>query len=292
MKNLNPKWSLIGLVIVLAIGSGVYRLIVYTGYDSSGILFIGLPAILAVLLIAAPNMTSPSAQVFKGITIFLLIVGVMAWEGAICILMAAPLFYLMGFVILGLSRLARRRDKLRSVALIPITLMSMEGLNQNLSFSRENEVIIRRTIEMSEEEFLAKISMAPVVDLTLPAFFQLGFPHPVEVTASGDFSGRDRTNYVIVFSGPDDLENRLEVAGQRAERQQIDFAFEKNNTKIASWLVWEAARISWEVDDEKLVLCFHQTYRRILDPYWYFNPIQHYAVKLAGNYLLDGWLDE
>ena len=78
-------------IIILAAISITWRLLAGSGLRGSGLLYIGLPTALAVLLAYLPTPGSATGRIMKGITLFLLLVGILLIEGLICILVAAPL---------------------------------------------------------------------------------------------------------------------------------------------------------------------------------------------------------
>jgi len=293
MKTNQKQRILIGLVIALTATSLLYRIIDHFDHSQTGLMFIGIPAVLSIFLIFSSQSKSPYAQVFKGVTLFLLMVGILAWEGLICILMAAPIFYLVAFFVLWLCRFGRDRSKLNCFAALPVLLFAVEGLNFNFSFERDNQVKLIREVEFGEAAFAAKVSQVPNFTADLPIFFKLGFPTPLAASADGSFLGKtNRVDYLVTFSGPETYENNLLVQGKRVGENEFKFNFIEDSTKIGSWMTWQTANLAWFEEGGKNYLKFEIRFRRELDPFWYFKPIQMYAVKHAGNYLLDTWIDD
>jgi len=293
MKLTNKQWSLIGLVIVLTITSVVYRVIVAYDYPRSALMFVGLPAILSVLLILSNSSgASSTGRIFKGVTLFLLMVGILAWEGLICILMAAPIFYLFAFIVSGLASLVKNISRMYSFAALFIGMMAFEGTHQVVEFDRENRVEVIHVLEISELELLEQLSSAPDFSLALPSFFKMGFPAPVSCEAEGSFQNADEVRYQVYFTGPDDYGNELHVHARRVADNEIEFSFVEDSTKIGSWMTWKEASLRWDVEGDSVILMWNVEFRRRLDPYWYFSPIQNYAVKLASRYLLNAWTHE
>ena len=144
-KGKKGQWPLHTILSITA-ASVVYRLLVLNGQEQSSLLFIGIPAILAILLNQAPNARSPMGKIMKGITLSLLIFGILFIEGLACILVAAPLFYFVGFLVgLILKWKNGSKTKIRSVALGAIILTSIEGSHHALSFNRSE------TVELSQQ---------------------------------------------------------------------------------------------------------------------------------------------
>ena len=293
MKPNTKQWSLIGLVLALLLASITYRIITGFGYSRSGLMFIGLPTILSMLLILSDSSSaSPSGRVFKGVTLFLLMMGILAWEGLICIIMAAPLFYLLAFTVQWIISLIKNCSRMYSFTALFIVFMALEGVHQSVEFERENKVQIIRVLDLSESELIEQFSHAPDFSRNVPKFFKMGFPVPINCTAEGAFYEEGSVRYQAHFTGPDDFENELHIHATRIAENEIEFNFVEDSTKIGSWLTWKKASLKWAVEGEKLTIVWDIEFQRNLDPYWYFSPIQNYAVRLANNYLLSTWTNE
>ena len=119
MKN-NEKESeqrmLIWVIILVAILSISLRLIYFVQLEQTSLLFIGIPTLLAILVAKIPisNSSSPIGIAFKVITLFLLIAGILLGEGIGCILVAAPLFYGVAAIIIGIAAIFKMVRATRS----------------------------------------------------------------------------------------------------------------------------------------------------------------------------------
>ncbi|HEV3042201.1 MAG TPA: hypothetical protein VHA33_30860 [Candidatus Angelobacter sp.] len=87
------------LVSGIAVAGIAYRLVLGMRLEQTALLFIGIPSILAILVAATPRAKSVTGAIMKAITIALLLSGPFLGEGFICIIMAAPLFYLVGAIV-------------------------------------------------------------------------------------------------------------------------------------------------------------------------------------------------
>ncbi len=83
--------SLALLIFTLAAARLAYGLLVGNGLRETAALFIGLPALIAIIIALTPQAKSATGMVFKGMTIALLMSGILLQEGFVCILMASPL---------------------------------------------------------------------------------------------------------------------------------------------------------------------------------------------------------
>src|SRR5258707_9336843 len=80
---------------MVAIFSLLLRLVYYTHNETTALMFVGIPTVLAVLLALSPAAVSPAGIAAKGVTIGLLISAILFGEGVICVLMAAPIAYII-----------------------------------------------------------------------------------------------------------------------------------------------------------------------------------------------------
>ena len=90
--------SVMAIVITLVIGSVAYRVLVVKHLEHTSLVFIGLPALAAITLLHARPQTA-IGTVNKVIAILLCLSGILFGEGLICILLAAPIFFLVGTAI-------------------------------------------------------------------------------------------------------------------------------------------------------------------------------------------------
>jgi hypothetical protein len=285
------QWAVIGIVLSLAAAAAVYRLVHYGQLDQTAALFIGLPTVLAVGLTLTPRAKSAAGMAVKGMTIGLILSGIFLGEGVICLLLAAPLFYAIALAI-GLSvDAARRRErripegKLYSVLLIPLLLMSLEGVAPLTTFPATGTVTATRSINATPDGVQDALARAPRFDRTsLPAFLGLGFPVPVEAEGSGLAVGDRRT---IWFTDPHAARAALVLQVVEREPGHVRFHALNDQTAVARWLGWQDADVRWQAGAGNTTrVTWSLTYVRRLSPAWYFGPLEQYAATLSAQYLI------
>lgn len=284
------QWTLAGLIVALAIGALLYRLLVSHRLEQTAALFIGLPAVLAAILALTPKAQSNTGMILKGMILALLMSGPVLGEGFICIVMAAPIFLLVGLLI-GLTldwRKRRAEDRgtgTLGLALCPLLLMSLEGLNPRLSFSRQETVVVTRLIAASAVEVDRALARAPHFESPLPAYLRLGFPRPVSSLGEGVATGDRR---VIHFAGGEGKPGDLTLEVESRDESHITFRVVSDGTHVAHWLRLENSTVSWkELGPGQTQVTWRLDYERRLDPAWYFGPWEKYGVRCAANYLID-----
>lgn len=289
-KKNNPtkknSGTFIVIFIVLSLTVVFYRLLVLKNLEQSSLLFIGIPFILAIALTLTPRPKSVTGIIMKSITLLLLFFGVSLIEGFICILIVSPLFYLVGGVIGLFADSIRKNTRLNCSLAGVLLIMSLEGVTETLSFSRDERVVIEKEFNIPTKEAWNALEKGPDFNLKeLPPFLKLGFPTPQAISGSGIEIGDE---WQISFNGRKGKLGDLTVKVIAKDSTQVTYQCVKDESHLVNWLVWKTIR--WEVTETgqnmskvKMVL----EYDRMLDPAWYFKPIERYGVRLAGEYFID-----
>jgi len=284
------QWALSFVIFWLAAAVAVYRFDQEGHLDQTAALFIGLPTVLAIGLTLTPKAKSATGMAVKGLTIGLVLSAILLGEGVICILMAAPLFYGIALVIGVIVDAARARarktnqGKLYSILLLPLALMSLEGVTPITSFPAAGTATVTQTVAATPAGVEAALAAAPLFDRTPPAFLGLGFPRPLAADGSGLAVGDRRT---IRFSGRNGTRAALVLEVVQSEPGHVRFQARTDQTAIARWLGWRDADVTWHstgADRTRVTWTLH--YVRRLSPAWYFGPFEQYAATLSAGYLI------
>src|SRR5947199_5188409 len=103
--------AVIAIIIAIAAAGTAYRLLVLKHLEQSAALFIGIPSLIAILLTLTPRPKSVTGMICKVMAIALLMSAPLLGEGFICIVMAAPIFFLVGLVIGLVIDHGRRKNR-------------------------------------------------------------------------------------------------------------------------------------------------------------------------------------
>ncbi len=187
-SNQKPRMALAALILATALGVLLYRFLVHNGLEQTSALFIGIPALLAVVVVLTVEPQNVRGMICKAITVMLLASGIFLREGFICILMAAPLFLGVGLVIAALVERTRKSftgPGAVSCVVLLSTTMSFEGVINQWSFPRDEVVYVDQVVEASAHEVSRRLSQTPTFDRDLPVFLRFGFPTPQLTSGSG-----------------------------------------------------------------------------------------------------------
>ncbi|SHN00740.1 SRPBCC family protein [Cryptosporangium aurantiacum] len=277
-------WWRVGWTVVVGIFAVLgFALTVATGREDSALLFVGLPAGLALLLALSPAPHSLHGTVFVSVTIFVLLFAALLQEGAICLLMAAPLVYAIAHGVAGLVQLF---DRGVGVALVLplLALVAIEGVVPTLRISPVQAVTVTRQTALTPAEVQAAVAAGPRFGSVRPLLLRLGYPTPDHAAGRGvDVGGQwhiGQHGGAIV----------TEVVANEPYRdgRRIDFRRVSDTSMTNHSLIWRTARLSWSSapgggTDVRLTIEFE----RRLDPSWYFGPIVDSFARAGENYLLD-----
>lgn len=289
MEKDKDQGLLLTIIILTAILSVMLRLIYQAKLEQTSLLFIGIPTLLALLVAKTPPSTNTSTIgiTFRVITLFLLIAGILLGEGIACILVAAPLFYGIAAILIGISKLFN--DKTKDPNTLDVSLIIPMALLLAQIPSHQSPPIeqISSHIIIDGQHSLAALGRTPILDDDLPLFFKLGFPVPVSIDGNGLAVGDIRkTTFRSTTKGLGDLV--LKVI--QSTPSKVIFQVISDHSHIAHWLTWKTITVSClPQNDHQTRISWTSTYTCDLNPRWYFAPLERYAVGLANTHLLDAY---
>ncbi|MEO3773808.1 hypothetical protein [Micromonospora sp. B9E7] len=284
-RRTSAHWTLAGLITLL--GVIVFVGVVQQGRADSAVLFVALPVLLAAALALAPRQTA-HGKVFAATTMALLMASVALHEGAICVLLAAPLVYAVAH---GTTALIRAlRDANRPYALVAVPLLLLPGLEGSGIAPRvdpEQTVEVTRVVGLPVDRVAERLNTGPrPADVRSVPLRLLGVPTPGQVTGDGlDVGDRWMFGYHGSAHGPG---GHLLAEVQSVAPGRVGFRFVEDSSITARWFTWENAELSWRaVDPGHTEVRVRVDYTRGLDPSWYFGPLQQVLLGAGVGHLLD-----
>ena len=282
----NAQKTVALLIAAFFIGAVLYKLILHESLGQTAAMFIGIPAVLAIALALSPRPQSAKGSILRGIALFLLVIAPLLGEGYLCIIIASPLFFLVGLIVGALidSDRASRGTTLSCIAfvLLPFTL---EGVVPQLTHNRAQSVTVTQVVSAPVEQVEAAIAHTPDITTPLPRFLRIGFPRPLE-TRGGGFAVNDtRTIHFAGAEGdpPGDLVMR--VAASRPGYLRLVTV--SDSSKLTQWLRWQSSDVTWTpIDATHTRVSCQISFDRQLDPFWYFAPWEQFAVRQTAKYLI------
>jgi hypothetical protein len=298
-KESRERWyvgeMMAGLALVLVIGNGFYMWLYRGHLEHSALVFIGLPAVLAVAAVLLPRPATAVGAIMRAITVALCLSSVLFGEGFVCIFLAAPLFYGVGLVIgLVIDRVSRKREEppraLSCLLLLAFLPFSLEGVIPGFEVTRDARVTVERVVDAAPAQVEAALTRTPRFDRQLPAFFRrLRFPTPRMTGGEGLAIGDRRTiEFLHNAHNAGHHPGVLTLEVREHEPRRVLFAMTEDSSYLTHWLTWQHAEVTWqEIAPGRTRVTWTLTYRRRLDPAWYFGPLERYGVGLAAGYLIE-----
>jgi hypothetical protein len=289
---------LAALIGAVAIAVVAYRLLVGQGLGQTAALFIGIPALLAIVVTWVATPCSAIGVAIKAVTVGLLVSMLFLWEGMICILMSAPLFYAMAILVASAIEVGRRRDQRHSnkifscLFLLALVPMSLEGVMPLTTVNREESIASSKIVHASSAAVGRALFQEPRFERALPPFLRIGFPWP-EATRIEQQAGS--TRWVIQVRGGEMLLNGMEhrigdlvLELEESRPGLVRWRAASDSSHMTHFLTWREVVVAYEpVDAATTKVTWTLRYSRGLDPAWYFGPMERYAARLAAGYLID-----
>ena len=280
----------LAIIAAVTAASVCFHLLTRQHLEHTALVFIGIPAVLAVAVVLAPRPASAHGVAARAVTLGLLIAGIVFAEGFVCLLFASPLFFGIAALCTVVSERSRRRTggsgaKTYALMLVLLSPAALEGVVPGWETGREEAVTVERTVVGSPEQVRAALARTPDFRAPLPALLQLGFPTPAATSGSGLAVGDTRRVWLEHgHHGSGALVMR--VAESAPDR--VVFTADADGSYVVHWLTWRGAEVRWSaVDDGHARVRWTLRYRRRLDPSWYFGPVERFGARTAAGYLIE-----
>jgi hypothetical protein len=292
----SARIAVASIIAAVAIASFMYRFLVAHNLQQTAALFIGIPSLIAIVVVFGVAPRSATGTACKAVTIGLLVSMVFLQEGMLCVLMSAPLFYAVAIVIVALARLARGPEShsiTHSLAVLLIVIpLSLEGVTPMSTVGRHESVTEAKVIHAPTDAVARALFAQPRFERRLPVYLRAGFPmaESTEIRTVGN-----ETRWVIRVRG-----GEMRLNGMEPREGDLVLALEEQRPGLLRWravsdsshmthfLFWREIVVTWEaVTPESTRVTWTLQYDRGLDPAWYFGPMERYAVGLAAGYLID-----
>lgn len=278
-------------LVGLAITGFIIHALTHKNMQGSSILYIGVPLFLSYLFLDSDPSKSATGSILKGLTIFMLLTGPILQEGFICVIMASPIFYIVGGIVGWIIDNSRKKklSKLQASPLIVIlVLFSFEGTHPNLTFERNHTVKVERIVASNVDSVEQQLQQPLSLGKDVPTFLKI-FPFPTNSVFNGTQQGDENRLHFVYYKhfyfNPKIGDLTYKISSRSANH--IESSVLKDDSYVSSYLNWKRSKVSWKaIDDKYTKVVWEIDYERKLDPAWYFGTLQHYAVKQMAESLI------
>jgi hypothetical protein len=282
--------TLIAVIVAVTAASVAFRLLGEKGLEHTALVFIGIPAVLAIAAVMAPQPKTAQGVTGRAVAIALLVSGIVFADGFVCILFASPLFFLVAALATAVVSTVRKRRGGAGVGTYALMLFvlappALEGVAPGFEMGREETVTVERTVAGTPDEVAGALAGTPDFGLPLPPFLRLGFPTPGAASGSGLAVGDTRSVHLEHgHHGSGALVMRVAESGPGHVRFEAD----SDASYVVHWLRWRGAEVRWSpAGTGRTRVAWTVSYRRRLDPAWYFGPLERFGARTAAGYLID-----
>lgn len=254
--------ALTALIVVVAL-LGVW-ISSATGRLDSALLFVGVPCLLAYG-VALVDDKGGWGSVVQAVTIVLLLVSALLHEGALCVLLAAPLVYGAAGLIYYASRSAIRGR----YALVPVVVMvALEGVAPGARVDPAQSASATAVVAGDCAAFAQALERGPRIDHDRDRGRLLRLAkYPTPVSADGDGLDVGDTWTLRMPAGA----ITTEVVESRAGR--VEFAVTQDTARTTRWVDLQSGALAWRQTIRGCEATLTIDYRRALDPSWWFGPV-------------------
>jgi hypothetical protein len=275
------RWLSAAVVVTAVLGVLIADL---TDRRDAAVLYVGLPALLAFGIAWSPRPRSLHGAIAAGTTFALLLAAIVLQEGAICVLLSAPLVFAVAHGVAAATRRFGRRGQ--ALLALPLLIASLEGIGDGWRVQPVQTVTVARSVAAPTAAVAARLAAGPdFAEADRPLLVRPGFPLPESAEGDGlEVGDRWRFDY-----------RGAPIVTEVVEREEhgqggaVTFALRHDGSKTARWLTWETATLRWAAghDGRGSDVAVSVTFERGLDPSWWFGPVEDAFVRAGTTYLLD-----
>lgn len=285
--------------LIIAFCAVAIKLIYYTGFSKSGLLYFALPFVVSMVLHFFVGYAKDDTafqkylKQLRNATLVMLFTSFVLFEGFICVLMFMPIYYIaitIGFLYSFELERSAKKNKL-GVHVLPILaiLISSEGMFPATTTPREGRVTYTQTINASIADLKQNMAEPIVFDQRRTWFLSI-FPLPTEVKAASLNAGDIHSLHFVYkrwfFTNIQEGDMQLLIAdiGDDFVRTEII----SNSTYLDSYMSIDGTEVHFTaLDDNRTEVSITVYYERKLDPAWYFGSLQRIAMRQSAEYLID-----
>lgn len=284
---------LVALLFVTAVFAVAYRSIEAGELMQTYAAFVGLPFTVGVLTTYLVRPQSGLGATLKVTTVMLCLVSVLLGEGMVCILMAAPMFYVVAIigygVVASISKFFGPRGPGKSMILLVLTALPYLW---GVLASNPHDIANARTMTVKNSLFVAAppstvwstLHQGELVSTQFPLFLRLGFPLPTQLERSENGTAR------LTFDpGSEPWPGANVIVSRETSdkaRQSLTFVIQEDGTKLSRWLTFRHTQFAVDSAEGGSRIRQTTTWTQRMQPGLYWNSLQSFAMTQMHQYAL------
>ena len=292
-----------GFYIFFAIGvaSLVTRAILDSDFRNSTLLYLLVPFAVSILIFelnpprAGDSTALSLGKHLRDATIVMLGSSALLFEGFICVLFFMPIYFLIVLLGFAFSALAGSGDddeegpRAGAYAIpVVVLLLATEGLTEPTTVQRYREATHVAVVEGDIAALQANMAR-PIAFPEERDWYLSIFPLPDQVRAgtlrAGDVHRLHFTYRRWLFANIHRGEMHIRIA--EVSPRRIRTAILRNDSYLSHYMKIDGTEVNFtDVGGGRTRVALTVKYHRLLDPYWYFGPLQQAAAKKSAEYLI------
>jgi hypothetical protein len=305
LDNLQDRFGqkriiMLGVLFITGLASLVIQQLIRYDLDNTAALYLAVPYCVAVLitLLRPYGQNDKWWQRFISHSVTALVVflasSAVLFEGFLCVLFFMPIYFFgvtLAFIAswIGVTMDARKSKTYATAIPLLVAFFSLEGTSEVTTFDRHNLATATATVSLAPQELLQ--NLATPFELPSSDDWMLGlFPMPHAIEAGsldvGDIH-RVHTRYHRWFI-TNTHEGVIEIRIDSVTPERVTVSFVRDTSFFSSYVRLIGSDIRFVTDANGLTeVSLTVSYERRLDPAWYFQPMQQYAMQAMASHLID-----
>lgn len=289
-----------GYYIFFIVGAATLtsRAVLDSSFRNSTLLYLLIPFAISIALHLTTSVNEGDTvgarynRHMKAATIIMLGSSALLFEGFLCVLFFMPIYYLMvsiGFLFSYLSgRDGGGHAGAYAIPLI-VVLLAVEGLTGPTTVPRYNEATYTRILPGSIASLQANMAK-PIEFEARRHWFLWLFPMPTRVQA-GTLRAGDvhRLHFVYrrwFFTNVQRGDMAIRIAEVSPSRIRTEIV--QNDSYLSHYMKIDGTEVRFrEMAGGRTQVSLTVKYHRLLDPSWYFGPMEQLAARQSARYLID-----
>lgn len=291
----------VAILVIIGVTSVIIRLLNNYDFGRTSLLYVGIPYFIAfcLLFVYTPEHNPSWKRRYLNLFVMSLIVmlgsSIVLFEGFLCVLMFIPIYFLFVLLAFFAEWIKQRNKQKRGTKIysnvIPVLVIvtAFEGVFPETSFNRHYSVSRDVVVKASVEDIKLKLGRPIEMESSDHWFLSL-FPMPYHVEAgsliAGDIHKADLQYHRWFLTNTH--EGRIELQITKVEEHLIETRFLSDSSYLSNYMTFNGTRIELTpLDGDETQIRLTVNYQRLLDPIWYFGPLQEYAVGLGAELVLE-----
>lgn len=289
------------LLFVIGAATLTIRAILDSEFRNSTLLYLLVPFAVSIgihLLVPRPegevSITRGYLRHLRDATIVMLATSALLFEGFICVLFFMPIYYVIvtvGFVFSWLAdRVGGGGDRAAAYTLPALVLLlTMEGLFDETTVPRYGEATHVAVVEGSISDL--KANMAKPIAFAGERHWLLSiFPLPTKIHA-GSLAVGDVHRLHFVYRRwffTNIHEGDMAIRIDEVSKDRIRTSIVENSSYLSHYMKIDGTEVRFrELGDGRTLVSLTVKYHRLLDPAWYFGPLERAAARQSARYLIE-----